>query len=171
MESSDLLVDAFGRVRDLVHGVLDGASPELLTYRLDDEANTIGWLIWHLSRVQDDHVADAAGTEQVWTTGGWVERFGLPFGPTATGFGQSSEDVAAVRVAPEDLAAYHDAVYEQTLRYIRRLTASDLDGVIDASWDPPVTLGVRLVSVIGDDTQHVGQAAFIRGVAQRIGVS
>jgi hypothetical protein len=171
VESSDLLVDAFGRVRDSVHGVVDGASPELLTYRVDEDANTIGWLVWHLTRVQDDHVADAAGIEQVWTSGGWAERFGLPFGHAATGFGHSSDDVAAVRPAAEDLAAYHDAVYEQTLRYIRRITDEDLDAVIDSAWDPPVTLGVRLVSVIGDDTQHVGQAAFIRGLAQRTGVS
>ncbi len=171
MTSSDLLVDAFGRIRDLVHEVVDGASPELLTYRIDDEANTIGWLVWHLSRVQDDHIADAAGIEQVWTSGGWVERFGLPFGATATGFGQSSEDVAAVRVAPEDLAAYHDAVHERTLRFVRGLAEEDLGAVLDSSWDPPVTLGVRLVSVVGDDTQHAGQAAFIRGVAERTGVS
>jgi hypothetical protein len=38
--------------------------------------------------------------------------------------------------------------------------------VVDASWDPPVTLGVRLVSVISDDLQHAGQAAYLRGMIE-----
>ncbi|MGH3322635.1 MAG: DUF664 domain-containing protein, partial [Streptosporangiaceae bacterium] len=109
-----------------------------------------------------------AGTEQVWVTGGWAERFSLPFAPTATGFGHSADDVAAVQVRSEDLlTGYHEAVHDKTIAYVGRLTDGDLARVIDESWDPPVTLGVRLVSVIGDNLQHGGQAAFVRGVVRR----
>ena len=62
------------------------------------------------------------------------------------------------------LRAYHDAVYARTIEYVRTLQDADLDRVVDTSWDPPVTLGVRLVSVVNDDQQHVGQAAFVRGL-------
>ena len=166
--SAELLVDAFGRVREVVHRVVDGLTPEQLAFRLDPEANSIAWLVWHLTRIQDDHVADAAQAEQVWTSQGWVERFGLPFDPQATGYGHRTADVAAVRVASgELLVGYHDAVHQQTTRYVEGLADADLARIVDRSWDPPVSLGVRLVSVIADDLQHAGQAAFVRGVVQR----
>jgi hypothetical protein len=168
MTSADLLVDAFGRIREEMHRVVDGLTAEQLAFRADPGANSIAWLVWHLTRIQDDHVADAAGTEQVWTSGGWVERFGLPLDPLATGYGHRSREVAAVRVESGDLlVGYYDAVHQQTIRYVRDLTDADLDRVVDEAWDPPVTLGVRLVSVIGDDLQHAGQAAFVRGLVER----
>jgi hypothetical protein len=166
--SADLLLDAFGRIRDRVHSVVDGLTPEQLAWRVDNQANSIAWLVWHLTRIQDDHLADAARTEQIWTAGGWAARLGLPFDPADTGYSHRSDDVAAVQVRSEDLLTnYHDAVHDQTVGYVGRLTDSDLDRIVDESWDPPVSLGVRLVSVISDDLQHVGQAAFVRGVLQR----
>ncbi|MFC4002054.1 DUF664 domain-containing protein [Prauserella oleivorans] len=168
MGSVELLTDAFGRIKETVHDVVGGLDADALAYRVDDEANSIAWLVWHLTRVQDDHIADVADREQVWTAGGWAERFGLSLPDEDTGYGHSSEDVAAVRVDDGKLlTGYHDAVYEQTVDYISGITDADLDVVIDESWDPPVTLGVRLVSVIGDDMQHVGQAAFVRGIVLR----
>jgi Protein of unknown function (DUF664) len=168
MTSAELLVDAFGRVRQVVHRVVDGLTPEQLAFRVDPEANSIAWLVWHLTRIQDDHVADVAGVEQVWTAQGWAERFGLPFDPLDTGYGHRPAEVAAVQVASgELLAGYHDAVHRQTVGYVEGLVDADLGRIVDRSWDPPVSLGVRLVSVIADDLQHAGQAAFVRGVVQR----
>jgi uncharacterized damage-inducible protein DinB len=168
MNAAEILTDAFGRIGEEVHAAVDGLTAEQLTYRVGPEANTIAWLVWHLTRVQDDHVAEVAGTEQVWTSQGWVDRFGLPFSPRATGFGHSPDEVAKVQVAsPELLTGYYDAVAEQTLAFVGTLSDADLDRVVDERWDPPVTLGVRLVSVVGDDEQHVGQAAFVRGILLR----
>jgi uncharacterized damage-inducible protein DinB len=168
MEIADLLVDAFDRVRSAVLGAVDGLTEEQLDARLDADANSIAWLVWHLTRVQDDHVAEVAGVEQAYTAQGWAKRFGFPFDDGAVGYGQSSEDVAAVRVAdPALLVGYYEDVHRQTLQYVRGLTAADLDRVVDDAWDPPVTLGVRLMSVVNDDLQHAGQAAFVRGVVKR----
>ncbi len=167
MHSSDLLADAFDRIRQAVRQAVQDLTPQQLAVRLDDDANSIAWLVWHLTRVQDDHVADVAGTEQVWLTGGWHERFALPFEPGAHGYGHTSAQVAAVQVPGDLLIDYHEAVCAQTLAYVRDVTDDDLARVVDESWDPPVTLAVRLVSVLSDDLQHVGQAAFIRGVIER----
>ena len=167
MTSADLLTDAFGRIREEVHLAVDGLSREQLAYRVDAEANSIAWLIWHLTRIQDDHVCGVAHRQQAWTAAGWADRFGLPFAREATGYGHDPREVAAVQADAEMLAGYHDAVFEDTLRYVGTLTDADLPRVVDESWDPPVTLGVRLVSVISDDLQHVGQAAFIRGFLLR----
>ncbi len=163
----DLVLDAFGRVRDIVHAVVEGLTDEQLARRLDREANSIAWLVWHLTRIQDDHIADVAGTEQVWTARGWYERFELPFEAASTGYGHTADDVAAVRVGADLLLDYHDEVHDQTARYMQGLEEHDLDQIVDESWDPPVSLAVRLVSVISDDLQHAGQAAFIRGILER----
>ena len=168
MTSAELLVDAFGRIRGVVHRAVDGLTPEQLAFRLDPEANSIAWLVWHLTRIQDDHIAGVAEAEQVWTSQGWVERFGLPFDPRDTGYGHRADEVAAVRVdSGELLVGYYDAVHQHTVRYVERLGDADLARIVDRSWDPPVTLGVRLVSVIADDLQHAGQAALVRGCLQR----
>lgn len=162
-------VDHFGRIRELVAGLTNGLTEQVATHRIDPGANTIAWLLWHQSRVHDDHVADLAGTEQVWPQ--WRDRFGLPFEPDATGYAQSSADVAAVRVPGELLAGYDEAVHRATAVYLDRLTGDEPDRVVDTRWDPPVTVAVRLVSVIGDCLQHLGQAALIRGSAERAGLS
>src|SRR5580692_674509 len=168
MTTAELLEDAFGRIRELVHRSVDNLSPDRLNLRPGGQANSITWLTWHLTRIQDDHIADAAKTGQVWIAGGWAARFGLPFDEADTGYGHGVTEVAALQVdSGELLTSYHDAVYQQTLDYIGGLTDADLDRVVDERWDPPVTLGVRLVSVISDDLQHVGQAAYLRGLADR----
>ena len=168
MTLADLLVDAFGRIQEAVVRSVDGLTPEQLAVRLDDAANSIGWLIWHLTRIQDDHVAAAAGMEQVWLTQGWADRFALPLDPADHGYGHSSEQVALLNTASADrLVGYHNSVHQQTIDYVQELRDPDLDRIVDERWDPPVTLGVRLVSVICDDLEHVGQAAFIRGVIER----
>lgn len=167
MAIAERLVDAFERIRDAVHPAIQGLTPDQLAVRLDPEANSIAWLVWHLTRIQDDHVAGAAGTEQVWTAQGWVDRFGLPFTPEATGYGHGPADVGAVRVTADLLAGYYDATHRQTVGFVSGVADREFDRVVDESWDPPVTLGVRLVSVIADDLEHVGQAAFVRGIVER----
>jgi uncharacterized protein DUF664 len=167
MSVADVLVDGFDRVREVVHEVLDGLSVDDLTYRADVQANSIGWLIWHLTRVQDDQVGAAAGLERVWPEG-WLQRAELPFPAEENGYGQDPRRVADVRLPAEFLAGYHDATHAQTISFVRGLRDIDLTRIVEPAWDPPVTLGVRLVSVIADDLQHAGQAAFIRGLVERL---
>jgi hypothetical protein len=163
---NDLIADAFDRIRSGAHRAVAGLDTAALTLRPDADANSIAWLIWHVARIQDDHVSDLARTEQRWTQG-WYERFGVPFERSDTGYGHSSEQVAAVRASADELLGYLDAVHEATTAYVETISLDDLDHVVDESWDPPVTLGVRLVSVITDNLEHVGQAAYVRGLAQR----
>ncbi len=163
-----ILLDAFGRARELVPTVLEGLSVDDVTWRPDEGSNSIGWLIWHLARVQDDHVAGLLDTEQVWTADGWAKRFGLPYPDDAIGYGQTAEEVAAFGVDdPRVLHDYFSAVHASTVETLSDLPVEDLDRVVDASWDPPVTVAVRLVSVADDMAQHLGQAAYLRGLLER----
>lgn len=167
MHAKDILIDGFGRIREEVHAAVEGLGPDELNARPGPDANSVAWLVWHLTRVQDDHVADAFGLDQVWLSQDWAKRLALGLPRHDTGYGHTSAKVAKVRVdSPELLTGYYDAVHEQTLGALRPLAAKDLERVVDEGWDPPVTLGVRLVSVLSDDLQHVGQAAYVRGLVQ-----
>jgi uncharacterized damage-inducible protein DinB len=166
MSGASLLVDGFGRVREVVHEVLEGLDEADLEYRLDSQANSICWLIWHLTRVQDDHMAAVSGLEQVWFSG-WEEQFGLPLDPGDIGYGHDPDQVAVVRAPGDLLAGYQDATYDQTIAFVSGLTDADLAKVVDRRWDPPVTMAARLVSVLSDDLQHAGQAAYIKGLLER----
>jgi len=162
-----LLSDSLGRVRDGVTDVVAGLDVDQLAWRPDDQSNSIAWLVWHLTRIEDDHVADVAGIEQVWTSQGWYDRFALPFPPGAHGWGHSAAEVAEVRASADLLAGYHAAVAAMTLEYVGSLRPSDLDRIVDDRWDPPVSLAVRLVSVVNEVNQHLGQAAYLRGLVER----
>jgi hypothetical protein len=168
MDTIEALEEAFTQIRTLGEAAVEGADVDVLTWRPDPGANPIGWLVWHLTRVQDDHVADLAERDQVWTQDDWPSRFGLASDDDSIGYGHTREQVAAVR--PETaavLVAYLHAVTEQTIAHLHEVDPEELDRVIDRSWDPPVTAGVRLLSVVGDCLQHVGQAAYVRGLHER----
>jgi uncharacterized damage-inducible protein DinB len=165
VRSKDLLSYAYEQIQNTLRRAVDGLDTDQLAARVGAEANTIGWLAWHLLRVQDDHVAAVADREQVWTAQGFADRFGLPFDKGATGYGFSPEQVAQLRIgSTELLLEYAAAVHAQTAQFLQGLSDDDLDRIVDTRWDPPVTLGVRLVSVLADDLQHVGQAAYVRGL-------
>jgi uncharacterized damage-inducible protein DinB len=166
MRSRDLLLYAYEQIQGTLRRAIGGLDAEQLSRRGGAESNTIGWLAWHLLRVQDDHIADVAGSEQVWTAEGWADRFGLPFDDAETGYGFSPEQVDQVRIdSAQLLLDYGAAVHARSAEFLRGLSDEDLDRVVDTRWDPPVTLGVRLVSVLSDDLQHIGQAAYVRGLA------
>jgi hypothetical protein len=157
--------DAFTRIPPLVRHAVVGVDLERLTERPASDSNTIAWLVWHLARVQDHHVAELFGIDQLWVSGDWASRFGLDPDPVNTGYGHSSQEVATVRPErPEVLLEYLDAVARRTSTMMEGLVPADLDRVVDRSWDPPVTMGVRLVSVADDSLQHAGQAAYVRGL-------
>ncbi|MBW4096070.1 MAG: DUF664 domain-containing protein [Acidobacteria bacterium] len=165
MEPKELLVDLFGRIDELVLATLDGISSDALNQRPLRKGNSIAWLIWHLTRVEDGHIADVAGTEHLWTSGGFAHRAGLALDDSETGYGHTSAQVDSVQFeGPEVLADYHQAVANQSRKFVESISAEELDRVVDTRWDPPVTLGVRLVSVLGDCYQHAGQAAYVRGL-------
>ncbi len=169
MNSVEVLVDAFERIEPRVRHATHGLDSDALRFRPDSDANPIGWLVWHLTRVQDDHVSEIADRDQEWMSG-WAERFGMAAEPSNVGYGHTSEDVVAFDPVSADLLlAYHREVNTNTLAWLRTARPTDLDRIIDVRWDPPVTVGVRLVSVIGDCMEHVGQAAYLRGILERAG--
>ena len=160
----ELLRDAFTRLIEHVDDLTDGLTEEVSSYRPTPQANSIAWLIWHSARCQDLQLCDIAGIEQVWTRDGWKDRFGLDLPADDIGYGHTPDDVAKVHASAELLAGYYLAVHKVTLAYIAGVTSEDLGRIVDTRWDPPVTASARLVSIIDDCAQHLGQAAYLRGI-------
>lgn len=160
----ELLRDSFTRLIEHVDDLTEGLTDEVSSYRPTPQANSIAWLIWHSARCQDLQLCDIAGIEQVWTRDGWKDRFGLDLPAEDIGYGHTPEDVAKVHASAELLAGYYLAVHKVTLAYIAGVTAEDLGRIVDPRWDPPVTASARLVSIIDDCAQHLGQAAYLRGI-------
>lgn len=165
MQTNAVLLELYGRIPPLVRAVVEDLPAEKLVERPGPDANTIGWLLWHLARVQDHHVAELMGSEQLWAEGDWAGRVGLEPDPDNTGYGHSSEEVGRVRpVDGSAIVDYLDAVQGRTVTFLEGLSDGDLDRIVDRRWDPPVTMGVRLVSIADDSLQHVGQAAYVKGL-------
>lgn len=169
MDTSKLLTDAFVRIHELYVDVVQDLDLETAHRRPGGDGNHIVWLLWHTARVEDDHIAGISGGPQAWHDG-WSEQFDLPFDQSAHGYGHTSEEVDAVKVDRLQLLVdYHEVVHQRSLRYLEGVGAAELDRVVDHNWDPPVTAGVRLVSVIGDCLAHLGQADYVKGLLSHEG--
>ena len=165
MDSSAFLLELYGRIPPLAGRAIKDLDVTSLTRPPAPGANTIAWLVWHLTRVQDHHVAELLEADQLWVTGDWAGTFGLDPDPDNTGYGHTTDAVMAVQPSsPSALTDYLDAVQARTVAMLEGMTEGELDRIVDRRWDPPVTLGVRLVSIADDSLQHLGQAGYVRGL-------
>lgn len=167
MDVAEIYTEAVGRVSEQVPGILEGLEVDDLAWMPAPGSNSIAWLLWHLTRVADEYSALYAEKPTRWTDGGWYDRFALPFGPDAHGYGFTAEEVAMVRTSADNLAGYFGDVEPVLVGFLGSLTPEALDRVVDTEWDPPVTLGVRMVSIVDDMVQHIAQAAYLRGMLDR----
>ncbi len=169
MESKDLLIEAYSHITRIVHQAADDLSQEQLAYRPEEGSNSIAWLVWHLTRVQDNNLRNVTQLEEAWLTEDWAERFGMA-DSTSIGFGDGPEEVAAMRPPGAILLGYHDRVAGRVLDYLPNVDSEELDRIVDTNYDPHVKAGIRLMSVVQDNTQHAGQARYLRGMIERLGI-
>ena len=167
MQTKDVLKDGFSRVQEEVDRTLEGMTAEQLAFRPDENANSMAWLVWHLARVQDNQMSEVAGREQAWIEDGWAEKFGMPPDPGNHGVGHTSKEVAGIKPDGRLLRDYYAAVEQRTYEYLEGIDSEELDRVVDRSYSPPVTAGVRTVSVLSDVNQHAGEASYVRGLIER----
>ncbi len=167
MEAAGLVLDALGRVRDMVRAALKDLSAEEL---LSPPKPHIAWLVWHIARVQDANFSGLLARQQLWIADGWYARFNMPPDPKDYGSGhrQTAAQVDAFTVTDKKLLLdYHDAVFEQTKGYLSTVTNADLNRVLDEpQYQPLPTLSIRLASVINCNTRHAGQIEYLRGLVK-----
>ena len=171
MDGAEVVNDALGRVNRILHRAMDGVAVRTLNMQPTPESNSMAWLAWHLCRVQDHHISDLLGVPQLWVSEGWHAKFGMAKDETETGTGHTLEQVVALKVDSAALPlGYADAVYERAKQYLATVQPGDLEEEIDEPrYNPLPTVGVRLVSVIADNTQHAGQVMYARGLIEGFG--
>ncbi len=170
MESARLVLDALGRVRDMVRDTLKDLSSEEL---LVPPKPHIAWLVWHLSRVQDANFSGLMERPQLWIADGWHARFDMPPDPKDYGSGHrhTPAQVDAFTVTDKQLLLdYIDTVFARTKSYLSTVTNADLNRVLDEpQYQPRPTLSIRLTSVINCNTRHAGQIEYLRGLIRHQG--
>lgn len=165
MDSIEVLRDATDRPGQALAMFVDRLDPVLLNAHRGEHPNSIAWLLWHAARQMDVQLAHLAATDQVWAEQGFRERFALPKVGDTIGYGHSPEQARQIRVDDAGLLVdYLRATSSAMQDYLGTLGTGDLDTVVDDSYDPPVTIGVRLISIIDDAVAHVAQAAYVTGM-------
>ena len=154
----------FRRVRDDVRTSIDGVSAVELDRRLG--SNSVGWLVWHISRGQDRNLSELTGSTQLWLANGWATRFDRPADPTDTGFGHSAEQAGAFRSpALELLLAYHDATHGLAEKYLASAADDDLGRlVVSPTLGNTLSVEERLAGQLHDSFAHAGQIGLLRGL-------
>ena len=162
-------------VRDLVHrterdvlAVLDGLDHALLDRAVRPGTNSIGWLLWHLTRSHDRNVSELQNRQQLWLSDGWHERFGKAADPDETGYRHAPAQAASFRSpAANVIAGYHRAVVEMIDDYLQQAPDEDPNRIVTSpTLGDSATVHLRLVGVLVEGLQHVGQAALLRGMLQ-----
>ena len=167
MECHEMLSVSYVGVLETIERALDGLTKEDLNWQPRPDCNSIGWSIWHLTRVQDSLIASLMGEEQLWIKDGWHTKFGRSSDANDIGFGHTPQDLAKFKSPDvETLLGYHRAVLERSQRYISSLTSTDMDRELKGPPFLPPKVGLRLIMVLSDSLQHAGQAAYVRGLHQ-----
>ena len=168
MKWQTLIAQIYERMSQEYMGIVDGLTLDEVNKQPYPDCNSIGWLAWHLTRQQDAQIAALMGEEQLWLKDKWYLKFERQPEAGDIGFGQTPEQVSAFK-SPEakTLLDYNQAVVERSKQYIRSLSGTDLDRELNEPWfQPPPTVGVRLISILDDSILHTGQAAYVRGLRQ-----
>lgn len=163
MQAQELIINIFERISQELDKALNGLTQEDVNKQPSHDTNSIGWLMWHLTRYQDKSIKDLLGEEQLWISDKWHIKFNRTADPQDLGGGHTPEDLAAFKSPDvQVLLSYHHAVLEQTRKYVGKLSEAELDRKLDNPRWP--TVGARLEGLISDNYQHVGQIAYVRGL-------
>ena len=171
MEAKDIVLDALDRIRSILHRTLTGLTLDEMHRQPSHDTNSIAWLTWHLTRVQDNGISGLFDQEQAWISQGWHAKFGMEPDPDNEGQGHTPAQVAAFRAASVQLLLdYHDSVSARSKAFIGGLAPADFDRQLnEPQYQPVPTVGVRVVSILSDNLQHAGQTAYLRGLWQGLG--
>ena len=168
MEWKDMVIDGYERIPGILDRALKDLTEKDLNWKPSSDTNSIGWLVWHLTRQQDAQMSDLMGEEQLWTKDEWYSKFGRQGEPEDVGFGHTPEQVAAFK-SPDarTLLDYNREVVQRSKNYINGLSEDELGRELnEPRFQPLPTVGVRIISILNDSIQHAGQAAYVRGLLQ-----
>ncbi len=171
-EATDFVAASLEGVGRGLHRAMDALSAEKLNRCPSPDTNSMARLCWHLARCQDNWVASIAGAPEVYAADGWHAKLDFSFAIDDWGIGHAAEQVAQARVESADgLLGYYDAVAGQSRKVLAGLTAEDLERELPVYVEgrPPSSVRGRLMGLISDNTQHMGQIVYLRGLFAGLG--
>lgn len=169
METSAFILDMLGHMKQSLTGAVDGLSQEEIEWQPGREANSIGFILWHMARAEDSGIQDWLQQKpQIWTLEKWYQKLNLSENPEDSGYGYTAEQLAAFPV-PElkDLLGYSDAVRSRTIDYLQSITPDEFDKVVKTPLGE-FTAGQILSLFMVELTQHIGHIAYLRGLQRGI---
>ena len=171
MKTVDFILDLLDRVQQELTKAVDSLTDEEMAWRPGPGANSIGFVLWHQMRCEDQMVhAWIQGETQSWVSEQWFRKLNLPDDPGKDGYGYTAEQVAAFLVPPlKDLLDYGAAVRIRTVQYLKNLAPEELDRVVHIEPLPEVDKVSELFSsLLVEIALHVGQIAYLRGLQRGI---
>jgi hypothetical protein len=167
MKWQQFVMDEFLRIEVELGQVLTGLTVDDLNYQPAPDCNSIGWLIWHLTRSHDRNMSEIIGKEQLWIADKWYVKFNRSPDPGETGVGHTTEQAAAFR-SPDAAVVleYHHAILKRIEQYVNsELTEKELER---ESYSPTLktekTVSTRIAAVVQQGFLHIGQAGYVRGM-------
>ena len=163
MTLNDFIADALARESEFLLAALDGLTPDELAWQPAPNANSIGWTLWHMVRVEDMWIQFFAQFQtEIWERDGWNDKFGLP--TRDNGFGHTADQVANFpRINLAEFLHYRAAVRQATLDYLATLSPDDMH-IVPRERRPEMSLGAIFRQMLGEFYQHTGQIAYLRGL-------
>ena len=164
MDFKDIIRMGLEEYMDELRKALDGLTSEERRFQPTPDSHHIDFAVWHMARVEDLWVQGfAQGTQQIWQKDGWSEKFGIP--ERDSGFGYTLEQLTNLpQFDIDDIMAYYDSVRKETLRHLDGLTAEELARCPNEERRPGYSIGKMYSHIIVEESQHVGQIAYIRGI-------
>ena len=164
MKGAKILSDMLEMSDSLVRRALEGLTDADLIKRPSDQDNTIGWLMWHKTRVEDIAFADASGEEQFWISDKWHEKFGMEPNPGQMGFRGFARTSDEPRVQErKTFSATPTPFGRARLRCWRASRPRTSTRKSPPRWARPSKSGTTSGRVAADNIQHGGQICYLRG--------
>ncbi|HJN88462.1 MAG: DinB family protein [Dehalococcoidia bacterium] len=163
MTLNEFIEESLGKEHEFLMEAIQDLTPEELAWQAGPEANPIGWILWHMIRVEDMWMQFFIQERpEIWERDGWHLKFGLP--TRDVGFGHTPEQVAQFPLLDlPDLNEYGEAVRGGTLEYLGSLGPEDY-GRVPRERRPEMSVGAVFRQVVGELFQHQGHISYLKGL-------
>lgn len=168
MEAREVMLRSLEQSQEYLTRALDGLTQKEAAWSLGEECNSIIFILWHTSRVEDFFVNRVIQRQlELYETEGWLEKLGTP--AKGSGWEYTGEQLQAWPVPKlEIVRGYADSVREKTLAFVRSVTAEQLSEVPRPERSPD-SIGATLTRIITEIALHTGQIAYLRGAQRGLG--
>lgn len=164
--SKESIISAVQEYYEALKNALNGLDKYELSWKPSIESNNIIFLVWHMSLIEDNLINKVLGKkERIWISQDYFKKY--PSLKNETGYGFNITQLQEFPIMDIDwIMHYFDKVRNTTNNMIESLTNEDLSN--DFLFGSNKVIKVKGFWVLGrlivEESQHLGQIAYIRGM-------